>query len=60
MMALAALSKKLKRQERTCLMFKLNNPLLPAEQWDAFDSDDDSDEPVQDEHHAICDCPGCV
>ena len=41
--------------------FKLNNPGLPAELWDAFDSDDESNEsegPVEDEHHAIFDCPG--
>ena len=30
--------------------FKLTNPGLPAELWDAFGSDDDSDEPVEDEH----------
>ena len=38
--------------------FKLNNPGLPAELWDAFDSDDESDGPVEDEHHAIFDCQG--
>ena len=38
--------------------FKLRNPGLPAELWDAFDPDDDSDGPVEDEHHAIFDCPG--
>ena len=37
--------------------FKLNNPDLPAELWDAF-SGDESDKPVEDEHHAIFDCPG--
>ena len=42
--------------------FKLTNPGLPAELWDAFDSDDDSDvdEPVEDEHHAVFECPGYV
>ena len=39
--------------------FKQSDPGLPAELWDGFDSDDDSDEPVEDEHHAI-DCPGYV
>ena len=33
--------------------FKLSNPGLPAELWDAFDSDDDTDGPIEDEHHAI-------
>ena len=35
-----------------------NNPGLPAEPWDAFDSDNDSNGPVQDEQDAISDCPG--
>ena len=38
--------------------FKLSDPGLPAELWDAFDSDDDSDGPIEDEHHAIFDCTG--
>lgn len=38
--------------------FKLNDPGLPAELWDAFDSDDESEEPIEDEHHAIFGCPG--
>ena len=48
------------KEARTCPMcaFKLNNPGLPAELWDAFDSDDGSEEPVEDEHHAIFNCPG--
>ena len=40
--------------------FKLSNPGLPAELWDAFDSDNDSDGPVVDEHHIIFYCPGYV
>ena len=40
--------------------FKLSNPGLPAALWDAFDSDDDSDGPIEDERHAILDCPGYV
>ena len=40
--------------------FKLLDPGLPAELWDAFDKDDDSDGPIEDEHHAISDCPGYV
>ena len=39
---------------------QLTNPGLPAELWDAFDSDDDSDEPGEDEHHAIIECSGYV
>ena len=38
--------------------FKLINPGLPAELWDAFDSDDESDGPVEDQQHAIFNCPG--
>ena len=38
--------------------FKLNNPGLPAELWDAFDSDNESDGFAEDEYHAIFDCPG--
>ena len=38
----------------------LTNSGLPAELWDAFDSDDDSDEPVEDEQHAIFECPAYV
>ena len=38
--------------------FKLSKPGLPAQLWDAFDPDNDSDGPVEDEHHAIFDCPG--
>ena len=38
--------------------FKLSNPGVPAELWDAFASDNESEEPVEDVHHAIFDCPG--
>ena len=38
--------------------FKLNNLRLPAELWDAFGPDDESDGTVEDEHHAVFDCPG--
>ena len=52
--------KKLEKEDRTCPMcaFKPRNPGLPAELWDAFDSEDDSDGPIEDEHHASFDCPG--
>ena len=40
--------------------FKLSNSGLPAELWGAFHSDDDTNGPVEDEHHAIFDCPGDV
>ena len=35
-------------------------PYLYAELWDACDSDDDSNEPIEDEHHAIFECSGYV
>ena len=38
--------------------FKLSDPRLPAELWDALESDNDSDGPVEDEHHAIDDWSG--
>ena len=40
-------------------MRKLSSPGLPAELWDDFNSDD-SDGPLEDEHHARFDCPGYV
>ena len=42
--------------------FRLANPGLPAEVpvWHAFDSDNDSDKTVEDEHHVNLDCPGHV
>ena len=54
--------KKLEKEDRICPMcaFKLRNPGLPAELWDAFDSDDDSDGPIEDGHHAIFDSPGYI
>ena len=50
------------RQLRTCpiCFFKLKNPGLPPECWDAFDSDDESSGRIEDEHHAIFDCSGYV
>ena len=52
--------KKLEEEDRTCPMcaFKLSSPGVRAELWDAFDSADDSDGSIEDEHHAIFDCPG--
>lgn len=52
--------KKLAKQDRTCPMssFKLTNPGLAPECWDAFDSDDECSAHVEDEHHAIFDCSG--
>ena len=38
--------------------YRYSQPGLPAELWDAFASDDDSDGPIEDEHHANFDCPG--
>ena len=39
--------KKLEKEDRICPIcaFKLSNPGLPAELWDPFDSDDDSNGP---------------
>ena len=39
---------------------KLTNPGLPAELWDASATQDDSDKPVEDKHHASIDCPAHV
>ena len=54
--------KKLPKQDRTCPIcsFKLTNPGLPPECWDAFDTDDESSGHIEDEHHAIFDCPAYV
>ena len=54
--------KKLPKQDRTCPLcaFKLTNPGLPPECWDAFDSDDETSGHIEDEHHAIFDCSGYV
>ena len=40
--------------------FKLTTPGLPAELWDACHPDNDTDEPVEDEHHAHLNHSGCV
>ena len=37
---------------------KLIDPGLPAELLNAFESDDESDGPVKNEHRAIFNCPG--
>ena len=52
--------KKLAKQDRTCPMcfFKITNPGIAPECWDAFDSDDESSGHIEDEHHAIFDCSG--
>ena len=34
------------------------NPGLPAAQFDSFDSDEDADDPIEDEHHVIFACSG--
>ena len=38
--------------------YKLTNPVIAPECWDAFDSDDESSGHIEDEHHAIFDCSG--
>ena len=47
------------RLERSCpaCSQKCVNPGLPADQFDSFDSDEESTDPVEDEHHVIFDCP---
>ena len=52
--------KKLAKQDRTCPMcfYKLTNPGITPECWDAFDSDDESSGHIEVEHHAIFDCSG--
>ncbi len=50
------------RQDRTCQMcnHRVLNPGLPAAQFDSFDSDEDADDPIEDEHHVIFACSGYV
>ncbi len=36
------------------------NPGLPAAQFDSFDSDEDADDPIEDEHLIIIACSGYV
>ena len=45
--------------DRSCpaCSYKCVNPGLPADQFDSFDSDEESTDPVEDEHHVIFDCP---
>ena len=52
--------KKLAKQDRTCPMcfYKLTNPGITPECWDAFDSDDESSGHIEDDYHAILDCSG--
>ena len=36
------------------------NPGLPAAQFDSFDSDEDADDPIEDDHHVVFACSGYV
>ena len=47
--------KKADRSGRICPMFggKITNPDVLADCFDAFDSDEDAPDPIEDEHHAI-------
>ncbi len=36
------------------------NPGLPAAQFNSFDSDEDADDPIEDEHHVTFACSGYV
>ena len=46
--------------DRICPMcsHRIINPDLAPEYFDSFDSDDESSDPVEAEHHAISDCSG--
>ena len=35
---------------------RIINPGLPPEEFDAFDSDEERSDPMEDKHHAIFDC----
>ena len=35
---------------------RIINPGLTPEEFDAFDSDEECSDPIEDEHHAIFDC----
>ncbi len=50
------------RQDRTCQMcnHRVSSPGLSAAQLDSFDSDEDADDPIEDEHHVIFACSGYV
>ena len=52
--------KNLERSDRTCPMcsHRIVNPGLAPEYFDSFDFDDESSDPVDDEHHAIFECSG--
>ena len=38
--------------------YRLTNPGIAAECWDAFDADDESSGHIEDEHHDIFNCSG--
>ena len=48
-----------KNIDRSCpaSSHKCVNSGLPANRFDSFDSDEESSDPVEDEHHVIFDCP---
>ena len=51
--------KKIPAKDRSCpaCSYKCVNPGLPADQFDSFDSVEESTDSVEDEHHVIFDCP---
>ena len=51
--------KNIPRLDRACpaSSHKCVNSGLPANRFDSFDSDEESSDPVEDEHHVIFDCP---
>ena len=50
--------RKQDRKDRRCPMctHRIINLGLPPEEFDAFDSDEERSDPIEDEHHAIFDC----
>ena len=51
--------RKQDRKDKTCPMctHRIINPGLPPEEFDASDSDEECSDPIEDEQHAIFDCP---
>ncbi len=50
------------RQDETCQLFyhRVLYPGLPAAPFDSFDSGEDADDPIEDEHHVLFACSGYV
>ena len=48
------------RQNRPMCVGGTTNPDVPADCCDAFDSDEDAPDAIEDEHHAIFECSGAA